>query len=55
MGNFFSTEFWMSEDNKIAQMSPQARTDYMKCNSERISYRKYYKNHPDEWYAEYKY
>jgi hypothetical protein len=55
MGNFFSTEFWMSEDQRIAKMTPQAKTDYMKCNHRRIAHRKYYQNNPDEWYAEYKY
>jgi hypothetical protein len=55
MGTFFSTEFWMSEEDKIAEMSPQARTDYMKCNSRRIASREYYKNHQEEWYSEYAY
>jgi hypothetical protein len=55
MGNFFTSQFWESEDEKIAKMSPKGKTDYMKCNSERIIHRKYYKNHPDEWYADYAY
>ena len=50
MGNFFTTE-----KERIEQMSPQARTDYMRCNSTRIASRQYYKDHPHEWYAEYEY
>jgi len=54
MGNFL-TMISMTEEKRIAQMSPQAKTDYMKCNSKRIASRKYYKEHQDEWYAEYAY
>ena len=51
MGSFLS----MTEEQKITQMSPRARTDYLKCNSKRIASRKYYKENRDEWYAEYKF
>jgi len=54
MGSFFS-KITMTEDQRIAQMSPQAKTNYLKCNAKRIASRKYYKEHPDEWYAEYDY
>jgi len=52
MGSFFS-KIRMTEEQRIAQMSPQARTDYMRCNERRIRSRQYYKTNPDEWYAEY--
>lgn len=55
MGNFFSTEFWMSEDDKIAEMLPEEKELYMKCNYRRIAHRKYYQNNPDEWYDQYDY
>lgn len=55
MGTFFSTEFWMSEDDKIAEMLPEEKELYMKCNYRRIAHRKYYKEHPDEWYDQYYY
>jgi hypothetical protein len=54
MGSFLSM-LSMTEEQKIAQMSPQARTDYLKCNSKRIASRKYYKENPGEWYAEYEF
>lgn len=54
MGSFFS-KIIMTEKQRIAQMSPRSKTNYMKCNSKRIVSRKYYKQHPDEWYAEYDY
>jgi len=54
MGNFL-TMLSMTEEKRIAQMSPQAKTDYLKYNSKRIASRKYYKEHPDEWYLDYDY
>lgn len=54
MGSFFS-KITITEKQRIAQMSPEAKTNYMKCNSKRIASREYYKQHPDEWYAEYAY
>ena len=50
MGNIFTTE-----SQRIEQMTPQEKTQYMKCNSKRIASRQYYKDHPEEWYALYDY
>ncbi len=51
MGNLFTRQFWMSEDDRIAEMDPEEKERYMKCNHRRIAYRKYCQNNPDEWYA----
>jgi hypothetical protein len=46
MGTVFSDRayFWATEKERIAKMSPKARTDYMKCNHRRIAHKDCYKN-----------
>lgn len=54
MGSFF-TKIMMTEKQRIAKMSPRAKTNYLKCHSRRIVSREYYKQYPREWYAQYDY
>ena len=50
ISNIISEE---SYEDRMSKMNPEERERYWKCNKNRIESRQYFKENPDEWYAEY--